>query len=175
MGDFLLKQPFYSRIANNLRFGFLFTAWVVALCSIIPTFSTSPIDNTIYVAIVLALSILLVPAGYFLHHSLFKYVTRLIYNKVNKESAMVSGDGDQDSVHMSQMFLKPLDIHAIVKTVAEEHKVNIFITPLWVEIAARFIRHSYMKKDSVIFAMEVFNYGFKQHPRDVQVSLQSLK
>jgi hypothetical protein len=171
---FALNQPFYSHKMNNMRFALICSAWVVSLCSIAKAFDFS-LDTTTYIISTLVIGFAIIPAGYFINDQLVKLISYSLYRALENERFLNKEKFVNLSFHMSRVQLGNIDPFQLINLTARDEQCSVFPLPGWVEICSRFIRQSYMNEKSNVFAMEIFDTGFRQFPKSSHVHIMYLE
>ena len=173
------QQPFYEARLNNSRFGLFFSAFVVSICSIAGAFANlneqaGSQNQYIYVAVTLALGVLSFPIGYRLNVYFVRKMNQAIFVELKDELAIRKEKKlNKTKIMKSQLELIYENVDDVVMTTAMDHQVMVFPSPAWVEISARFIRHSYLSDKAVTLVIDLFEVAFEQFPRSAHVCISS--
>jgi hypothetical protein len=168
---FLFNQPYFNPYLNNLRFATFFAALIYNICSIIPSFSKKLYGNEslVFFLIVLAFGLVAYPGGFYLNALFFKFQSHAIYDELEKELSNSDYKDDLLSIHNSHLDLHKTNVKEVLGIRQKKRVLTVFPTAAWIEISARFIQESYLNDKSVMCAMEIFDVGFRQHPRSATV------
>ena len=179
-GSFLLTQPYYNTIYNNVRYGMLASAWIVSVCSIGGAFADiKGLGNnaqTVYTIATLIIGFATIPVGFYINRFFVKNTADMIYYKLQKEleyqkDAMMPNT----KVHRSQLDLIYQNVNEVLASKAKDHEVSVFPDPYWAEYTARFVRDSYLDEKAVTLAHELFEVAFEQFPKSAHLHLMYLE
>jgi len=175
-----LKNQFYFRgILNDLQNGILVGSTFLAAASLAFSFYEDGKENMVFLGVGLGVFVLGSAAGIFGNKSMVNHVKGKILRQVdhynnlfmNPELDEKINEGEIKDINKSYLELICQQALDVSGRYAVKQEIEAFPSAEWVDVAVRFIIHSYMDKDAIILANQLFAIAFRQFPKEKSLYL----